>query len=213
MGILRYGVAVLLLALAQPAEAQYRRRTQELPPIYAVNLSFGALLPYDETVTPVHPPEPDINLRSVRSVGTSPWVSLTARFGRGIGVYANGSAAFAPEAELSGTDPLTGEAISGTTETGTITVVSAGVSFAPLRGMYGLRIEGGPAWLDMGSGGSYFAGRGAVQLQLFTLGDRGRVFAAWDAYLGGSQDTQGEVEYQLRKGNVMGLRAGFELAW
>lgn len=213
MRILGYGVAALLIAAAQPAEAQYRRRAQELPPLYAVNLSVGALLPYDETVTPVNPPEPDLNLRGVRQVPLSPWVSLTARYGRGIGIYANGSVAFAGDAELSGSDPLTGAALDGTTEIGTIMIVSAGASFAPLRGMSALRLEAGPAWLDLGSGGSYFAGRASVQVRFLSLGERGRVFAAWDGYMGGGQDASGEIEYQLRKGNIMGLRAGFEYAW
>ncbi len=214
MRVPRYGAAILLLALAQPAEAQYRRRTQELPPLYAVTLSAGALFGYEETMNPVETPEPEEDLRGVRDVGASPWLMLSARYGRGLGVYASASAARAEDAELSGFDPITGDPLEGTTaETGTLAIYSAGVTFAPLRIAQGLRIEAGPAWLDLGTGGSYLAVRLAAAATFFAIGDHGRVFVAWDGYLAGDQYDRDEVEYQVRSGYITGVRAGFEYAW
>lgn len=209
----RYVTAILLLALAQPAEAQYRRRAQDLPPLYAVSLSVGALFPYEETVTPTRAPQPEQDLRAERDVDMSPWLVLSARYGRGLGVYASASAARAPDAELSGTDPISGVVLEGTTEVGTLAIFSAGVSFAPLRIAPGLRFEAGPAWVDLGSGGSYLAARLSGGAKFVAIGDGGGMFIVWDGYLAGGQHNRGELEYQLRSGNVTGLRAGFEYAW
>lgn len=208
-----YGVAALLLALAQPAEAQYRRRTQELPPLYAVTLSLGATFPYDETMNPVRAPQPEDDVRGIREIGTSPWLSLSARYGRGLGIYVSGSVGRGGDTELSGFDPLTGEPLMGTTETGTLMIVSAGASFAPLRIARGLRIEAGPAWLDLGNGGSYLAMRLGAAATFLSIGDHGGVFLAWDGYLAGGHYDRDEVEYQIRRGNITGVRAGFEYAW
>ena len=209
----RYGAVILLLALVQPAEAQYRRRTQELPPLYAVTVSMGALFPYEETMNPVRAPQPEEDMRGLREIATSPWVALSARYGRGLGVYASASAARAEDAELSGFDPLTGEALEGTDETGMLSIFSAGVSFAPFRVARGLRVEAGPAWMDLGSGGSYLAVRLAAAATFLSIGDNGGVFVAWDGFVAGGQHDRDEIEYQVRRGHITGLRAGFEYAW
>ena len=213
MRVLRYGAGIILFALAQPAEAQYRRRAQELPPLYAVSLSVGALFSFEETMSPVTTPEPEEERRGLRDVGTSPWVAISARYGRGLGVYASASAARAGNAELSGTHPTTGVVLEGTTEVGTLTIFSAGVSFSPLRIAPGLRFEAGPAWLDLGSGGSYLAARLSASATFLAIGDDGGVFVGWDGYVAGGQHDRDEIEYQLRGGNVTGLRAGFVYAW
>ncbi|HEX6589425.1 MAG TPA: hypothetical protein VF039_10405 [Longimicrobiales bacterium] len=213
MRVVAYASAVLLLALAQPVEGQYRRRSQELPPIYGVTLSVGALFPYEETMNPVRAPEPDQDMRGLRDVETSPWVVLSARYGRGLGVYASASGAMGGDAELSGFDPITGEPLTGTADTGTLAILSAGVSFAPLRVARGLRIEAGPAWMDLGTGGAYLAARLAAAATFLSIGENGGVFIAWDGYLAGGQYDRDEIEYQVRHGYLTGLRAGFEYAW
>ena len=203
----------LLVASADGAGAQYRHQIEELEPMLAASLSAGALLSYDETVRPIETPLPDEDRRTTRSVGTTPWISATARYGRGLALYANAGIGIGGEAELSGTDPLTGEVVDGTDETGLMWMISAGASFAPLREAMGLRLEVGPAWLDLGDGGSYIAARISASAKFIEIGDRGGVVVGWDGFFAGGQHDRDEVEFQVREGMISGVRLGFEMAY
>ena len=206
-------MSALLLAGAGPATAQYRRQVEELPPIFGVGVSLGALLDYEETLTPVETPLPEQDRRGVRSVDTHPAVTVTARYGRGLAVYGAATVGFAPDAELSGTHPLTGAQLTGTGEGGLIRIGSIGLSFIPLPDLLGLRLEIGPAWLDMGEGGSYLGVRIAGAAKFLELGDRAGVLLAWDGYFAGGQHDRDEVEYQIRGGMISGVRLGVELQY
>ena len=206
-------VGLALLASALPASAQYRRQVEVLLPPWAVTVSAGGLFSYDETMNPVETPDPEQPRRGLRSIGTSPTVSVAARYGRGIAVYANVTAGFLGDAELSGNDPLTGATLEGTGDAGLAMIYSAGASFAPLRDVIGLRIDIGPAWMDMGTGGSYAALRVAASAKFIEIGDRGGVLLAWDGYFAGGQHDRDDVEYQVRGGRLSGLRAGYELTF
>jgi hypothetical protein len=201
----------LSAALATPASAQYRRHVENLAPMFAATVSLGALFPYDETITPVETPTPEENRRGVREVGAAPWLSAEARYGRGIAVYANAGGALPGEADLSGTDPLTGEVLEGTDDVGLVYHVSVGASVAPLRDVMGLRLDIGPAWLDLGSGAGYLALRVAASAKFFEIGDNGGVLLAWDGFFAGGQHDRDGIEYQIRGGLITGVRVGFEL--
>lgn len=201
----------MLLTLGAPVEAQYRRQIEELPPILATSVSFGLLLPYEETVTPIVTPPPDVTQRTVREVGVQPAVTASVRYGRGIALYASGTVAFGGTADLSGTDPLTAAPVSGSEDVGVVFVVSAGASFQPIREAVPVRIEVGPALMDLGDGGSYLGVRLAVAFRFLEIGSRGGVFVDWDGMIAGGQDDQNEIEYQIRRGLVQGVRLGFEL--
>lgn len=206
-------VVIALLVSATPTEAQYRRQVREQVPAYAVVATVGALLPYEETITPIETPLPDENRRGRRNVDTAPWLSLSARYGRGLAVYASVAAALPGDAELTGADPETGAPLTGTVDVGLISIVSAGMSFTPLRSASGLRLEVGPAWVDLGDGGSYLAVRLAATASFLDIGDRGAVLLGWDGYFAGGQYDRDGTEYQVRGGILNGLRAGFSYAW
>lgn len=202
----------LALVTADTAAAQYRRQVEELPPALGVSASIGALLSWEETTTPVATPDPiGADRRGRREVGAVPAVSVAVRYGRGIAVYGSGTIAFGAEAELSGTDPLTAAPLSGTEDVGRITIASVGVSFVPVRNLMGLRLDLGPAWLDMGSGGSYVGLRIATSARFLQIADRLGVLLAWDGYFAGGQDDREGIEYQIRGGIVSQARLGFEL--
>lgn len=179
--------------------------------MFAASLSVGALLPFEETARSIETPAPDESRRAIRSIGTSPWVSGSVRYGRGLALYAAGGLAFAGDAELSGTDPFTNAPLEGSEGVGAIWTVSAGASFTPLRNAEGLRIEVGPAWLDLGTGGSYVAVRIAAAAKFLQIDDVGGVLVAWDGYFAGGQHDRDEVEYQIREGLISGVRLGFEI--
>ena len=179
--------------------------------MFAASVSLGALFAYDETITPVETPTPEEDRRGVREVGASPWLSAQARYGRGIAVYGNVGVALPGEAELSGTDPLTGGVLEGTSDIGMIYHVSVGASVAPLRDVMGLRLDIGPAWLDLGNGGGYLALRVATSAKFLEIGDNGGVLLAWDGFFAGGQHDRDEIEYQIRGGLISGIRVGFEL--
>lgn len=206
-------VTALLCASATPAAAQYRRQVEQLTPALAVTASVGALLGYSETMNPVETPPPEENRRGLREIGTSPWVSVGARYGRGIAIYGAIGAAFTGDAELSGADALTGASLEGSEDAGLITIYSIGASFIPLRDVMGLRIDLGPTWMDLGEGGSYAAVHVAASAKFLEIGDRGGVLLAWDGFFAGGQHDRDDVEYQVRGGRMSGLRAGFELAF
>lgn len=212
-GTLLAGALLALGAIVSPASAQYRRHVPDPEPAFAVSVSAGALLPFEETTTPVDVVDPNDIRRGLREIGTVPWVVASARFGRTIAVYASASAAFPGDAELSGTDPLTGDPLSGTEEVGMITVLSAGLSFAPLADARGLRLEVGPAWMDLGDGGTYFGVRGGATAKFFAIGDGGGVFLGWNGLFAANEDERDGVEYGVRGGFINGLRIGFEYAW
>jgi hypothetical protein len=140
-------------------------------------------------------------------------VSLSARYGRGLAVYANATAAFGGEAERSGFDALTGAPLTGSDGLGTIMIVSAGMSFAPLRDMMGLRLDIGPAWLDLGDGGSYVGIRIGAAARFLEIGNRGGVLLGWDGYFAGGQFDRDDIEYQVKGGFVSGVRLGYELRY
>ena len=205
---------ILLLLSADPASAQYRRQVEELPPVFGVNASLGALLSWDETITPVVTPDPDApERRGLRSVGTVPAVSVGARYGRGIAVYGSATVGLGAEAELSGADPISGLPIEGTDDVGLVTLVSVGASFVPVRNLMGLRLDLGPAWADLGNGGSYLGLRIAAAARFIEVGDRMGVFLAWDGYFVGGQDDRDGIEYQVRGGIISGVRLGLELVY
>ena len=201
----------LMLASAEPAHAQYRRQMEELEPMLGVSISAGALLSYDETVRPIETPPLDEDRSTTRSIGTTPWLSASARYGRGLALYANAGVGIGGEAELSGTDPLTGEVVDGTDDLGVMWMISAGASFAPLREAMGLRLEVGPAWIDTGSGGSYLAARISASAKFVEIGDSGGILIGWDGYFAGGQHDRDAVEFQLVEGMISGVRLGFEL--
>lgn len=204
--------AALAVACGDSASAQYRRQIEELPPIFAASVSFGALLSYDESVTPIVTPPPDgPPHRMNRDVGPQPSVTAAVRYGRGIAIYAAGTAAFSGSAELSGTDPLTAAPVSGSDDLGPVYMVSAGASFQPIREALPVRMEVGPALLDMGDGGSYIGLRFSLGFRFVEFRDFGGVFLAWDGFVAGDEDEQSQIEYQLRRGLVQGLRLGLEL--
>lgn len=205
---------LLLLLSAEAASAQYRRQVEELPPAFGVSVSFGALLSWDETVTPVVTPDPDDpERRGIRSIGTIPALSVGARYGRGIAVYGSATVGLDAEAERSGTDPLTGVPLSGTDDVGIVSMLSAGFSFVPVRNLMGLRLDLGPAWADLGSGGSYLGLRVAAAARFLEIGDRMGVVLAWDGYFVGGQDDREGIEYQVRDGIISGVRLGLELEY
>lgn len=213
-GLIRLAVASALVgASAVGASAQYRRQVEELPPAFGVSASLGALLSFEETVTPIETPLPEEERRGVRSIDALPAVSVGARYGRGIAVYGNLTMGLGGEAELSGTDPLTGEPLTGTEDVGLITIASIGLSFVPVRNLMGLRLEIGPAWLNLGDGGSYLGVRVAGSARFLELGDRGGVVLAWDGHFAGGQNDQDALEYQIRGGIISGIRLGFELEY
>lgn len=211
----RHFVPALLLALVTtaPAAAQYRRQVEQLSPAFAVTGSVGVLFDYSETMNPVETPLPEENRRGLREVGTSPWVSVGARYGRGIAIYGSIGAAFPGDADLSGADPLTGASLEGTDDAGLITIYSVGASFIPLRDVMGLRIDLGPTWMDLGEGGSYLAVHVSAAAKFLEIGDRGGVLLAWDGFFAGGQHDRDGVEYQVRGGRMSGVRAGFEMAF
>lgn len=202
---------ILLLLSSAPVEAQYRRQIEELPPILATSVSFGLLLPYEETVTPIVTPPPDVTQRTRRDVGLQPSATASVRYGRGIALYGSGTVAFGGTADLSGTDPVTAAPVSGSEDVGLVYMVSAGASFQPIREAVPVRIEVGPALMDLGDGGSYLGLRLALAFRFLEIGSRGGVFLDWDGVIAGGQDDQDEVEYQIRRGLVQGVRVGFEL--
>lgn len=181
--------------------------------MFAASISAGALLGYDETITPVETPFPEEERRGVREVGNIPWISAAARYGRGIAVYGNVGIGFPGDAELSGTEPLTGDVLEGSTDVGTVFIVSAGASVVPLRDVMGLRMDIGPAWVDLGNGGSYLALRIAASAKFLEIGDRGGVLLGWDGYFAGGQHDRDGIEYQVRGGLISGVRVGFEMAY
>lgn len=205
--------SALVLAWAGGVSAQYRRQVEELPAAFGVSASLGALLSYEETVSPIETPLPDEERRSVRSVDAMPALSVAARYGRGIAVYGTVTLGLRGDADLSGTSPSTGEPLAGTEDTGLVTIASLGLSFVPVRDLMGLRLELGPAWLDLGDGGSYLGLRVAGSARFLELGDRGGVVLAWDGHFAGGQDDQADLEYQIRGGIVSALRLGFELEY
>ena len=204
-------VSLLLAASADGAAGQYRRQVEELPPAFAVSASIGALLSYDESVTPVETPLPDENRRGRRSVDTQPTISLAARYGRGIAVYGNVLVAPAGEVELSGNSPETGAPLTGTEDLGTLTITSIGASFVPVRSVMGLRLDIGPAWLNLGEGGSYLGVRVAGSARFLEIGDRVGVALGWDGHFAGGQNDRDSREYQIIGGMISGLRLGFDL--
>lgn len=204
---------LLLFGAAAPASGQYRRQVEELAPAFAASVSAGALFSYEETTTPVPTPEPDAERRGRRSIGTVPAVSVSARYGRGLAVYGSATAAFGAEAELSGFEAITGAPLTGTEDVGMITILSAGMSFAPLRDVMGLRLEIGPAWLDLGEGGSYLGIRIAAAARFLEIGNRGGVVLGWDGYFAGGQHDRDEVEYQVKGGLISGVRLGYEVRY
>ena len=204
-------LAGLVVLAPEPVSAQYRRQAEELVPPFAVSLSAGALFSYDEITSPVDPVDPDEDRRGVRSVGTTPAVSVAARYGRGIAIYAHATVAFGGEVELSGFDALTGAPLDGTEDRGTVYIVSAGASFAPLRDVMGLRLEAGPALLDLGNGGSYIGIRVAASARFLDIGNSGGVLIAWDGYFAGGQYDREDVEFQVKGGLLSGARLGYEL--
>lgn len=212
---LRFGLMLPLLIIfsAEGVAGQYRRQAEELPPIFGVSLSAGMLLGYEETLTPVETPDPADERRGVRTVDPMPAVAIAARYGRGLAVYGNVTLGFGSDAELSGTHPLTGTELSGTTELGMLRIGSVGLSFAPLPDLLGLRLEIGPAWLDMGDGGSYLGLRIAGAATFLELGDRLGVLLAWDGYFAGGQHDRDRIEHQIRGGMVSGVRLGAEVVF
>ena len=179
--------------------------------MFAATASIGALFAYVETVTPVETPTPEEDRRGVRELSASPWLSGHARYGRGIAVYGNAGVALPGEAEMSGTDPMTGAVLQGTDDVGLVYYVSAGASVAPLRDIMGLRLDIGPAWLDLGNGGGYLALRVATSAKFLEIGDNGGVLLAWDGFFAGGQHDRDGIEYQIRGGPISGVRVGFEL--
>lgn len=204
--------AALVPMWAGSASAQYRRQIEELPPILAASVSFGVLLSYDEIVSPVvSPPPDDPPRRTTRDVGMQPAVTASVRWGRGIAIYAAGTVGFGGSAELSGTDPLTAAPVDGSEDLGTVYILSAGASFQPIREALPVRIEAGPALIDLGDGGSYLGLRFALSYRFIEFRDFGGVFLDWDGFVAGDEDEQDQVEFQLRRGLVQGLRLGLEL--
>jgi hypothetical protein len=205
--------SALLLATADPAAAQYRRQVEELPPLFGIGVSIGALLEYEETLTPVETPLPTQDRRALRTVGTHPAVTVAARYGRGLAIYGSLALGFAPDAEMSGTNPLTGATVTGTEDTGLVTIGSIGLSFIPLPDLLGLRLEVGPSWVDLGEGGSYIGVRVAGAAKFLELGDRAGVLLGWDGYFAGGQYDRDRVEYQIRGGMLSSVRLGVELEY
>jgi hypothetical protein len=164
-------------------------------------------------MNPVETPEPQQPRRGIRSIGTAPTASIAVRYGRGIAIYANIGAAFLGDVDLSGNDPLTGAVLEGSEDAGLGMIYSAGASFAPLRDIAGLRVDIGPAWMDLGGGGSYVALRIAAAAKFLEIGDRGGLLVAWDGYFAGGQHDRDGVEYQVRGGRMSGVRAGYEMAF
>lgn len=206
-------VPALVLVTASAAAAQYRRHVEDLPPIFGVALSAGLLLDYEETITPVVTPLPEENRRGVRTIGNQLTVTLAARYGRGLAVYGSVTLGFPPDAELSGADPLTGDPLTGTEDSGLSRIGSIGLSFIPLPDLLGLRLEVGAAWLDLGEGGSYLGVRVAGAARFLELGDHLGVQLAWDGYFAGGQYDRAGVEHQIRGGMLTGLRLAAELEY
>ena len=204
----------LLLSTAPDASAQYRRQIDEPPPAFGVTASLGALMAWEETITPVVTPDPDgPDRRGLRSIGGVPALTIGARYGRGIALYGAATVAFGAEAELGGTDPITAVPLSGTEDVGLVTIASVGVSFVPVRDLMGLRIDLGPAWADLGDGGSYLGLRVAAAAKFLEVGDRLGAVLAWDGYFVGGQDDRDGIEYQVRGGMITGVRLGIELEY
>lgn len=211
----RYTLAcVLMLPSVDPAAAQYRRQVEELPPAFGASVSLGALLPWEETLSPVVTPDPDgPERRGLRSVGATPTISVGARYGRGIAVYGSATIGIGAEAELSGSDPLTALPLSGSEDVGLVTLTSVGFSFVPVRNLMGLRLDLGPVWTDLGGGGSFVGLRVAAAARFLEVGDRLGAVLAWDGYFVGGQHDRDRVEYQVRGGIISALRLGFELEY
>lgn len=206
-------VPALLLLSSKPVEAQYRRHVEDLPPVFGVSLSVGALRDYDETITPVVTPLPEEERRGVRSADTQPAITVAARYGRGLALYGHLMVGFGSDVELSGTDPRTGGPLTGTEEGALMTAGSVGMSFIPLPDLLGLRLEIGPAWLDMGDGGSYLGLRIGGAAKFVEIGDRLGVVLAWDGYFAGGQHDRDGIEHQIRGGMISGVRLGLELEY
>lgn len=202
---------MLLAATADSAEAQYRREIEELPPAFGASVSVGTLWSYSESITPVETPPPDENRRAIRDIDTQPALSLMARYGRGIAIYGAATVGFGSTVEVSGNDPETGAILDDSGDAGTILITSIGVSFVPLERVSGLRLAFGPAWLNLGSGGSYLGVRASADARFLELREGLAIVLGWDGYLAGGQDDQDRLEYQLRGGTVSGVRLGVGL--
>ncbi|HUF13267.1 MAG TPA: hypothetical protein VMN78_09220 [Longimicrobiales bacterium] len=203
----------LLLFTSGTTAAQYRRQVEDLPPVFGVSVSVGGVLDYEETMTPIETPLPDEERRGVRSLDAQPAVTVAARYGRGLAIYGNVMLGFGADAELSGADPLTGAPLGGTEDGGLLRVGSVGLSFVPLPDLLGLRLELGPAWLDLGDGGSYLGLRIAGAAKFMEIGDRLGVVLAWDGYFAGGQHDRDAIEFQIRGGLISGVRLGVELEY